>query len=153
MSTFEKLNQRGVVIICTIIHCGNGLREVLKSCYKITPALFSAHLIEGRFEICITKCQPVSPSNLSLAHSTKQPSVVNNDSQHGAETLECSLTAHTTHIFSTWRVSSGFWCKRVSAQARQRGGNLLGISSVCVCVRVWQDVRWSQRINLLILFC
>lgn len=46
MSTSEKLNQLGVVIICIITHCGNGFQKLLLSeeCSEITgkqPRAFS----------------------------------------------------------------------------------------------------------------
>lgn len=43
MSTSGRLNQRGVVIICIIIHCDNGFRKplLLKMCLRF----FLAHYL------------------------------------------------------------------------------------------------------------
>lgn len=59
MSTFETLNQRGVVIICVIIHCSNGLRKplVLKVWREISgrqTSALSARLIENQCRVGVT---------------------------------------------------------------------------------------------------
>lgn len=153
MSTFEKLNQRGVVIICIIIHCGNGFREslVLKLWYKIRRVLFSAHLIEDQFKICITiyevsTCLPLQsfPAVLCIAHSTKQPSAVNNDSPHRAETLKYSMTAHLTHIFSILNMTCviRFLMQSWKCKGPAVGGFLwVYRPCVCVCGRMSGGVR------------
>lgn len=163
MSTFEQLNQRGVVIICIIIHCGNGFREslVLKLCYKIRRVLFSAHLIEDQFEICITiyevsTCLPLQsfPAVLCIARSTKQPSAVNNDSQHRTETLKDSMTAHITHIFSVLNMTcvirflmQSWECTSPTVGA----GGFLWVYRPCVCVAGCQVESGNKAADIVLL--
>lgn len=148
MSTFEKLNQRGVVIICIIIHCSNGFREslVLKLCYKIRPVLFSARLIEDQFDICVTiydmsTCLPLQsfPAVLCIAHSTKQPSAVNKDSQHNRDTevqYDCTYNTYPQHD-----VCHQVCDAIVRVHRPDSGGIFVGISSACVCGRMSGGVR------------